>query len=77
MNGMCRYIADLFGSRHAGAIHGRVLTAWSAAALIGPNMLGFLRKGSHESAIRDLTAAVSEEGGDNRGRWEGARGGVR
>jgi hypothetical protein len=32
-------VADLFGQRHAGAIHGRVLTAWSAAALVGPNKL--------------------------------------
>jgi len=30
------FLADLFGSRSVGAIHGVILTAWSAAAIIGP-----------------------------------------
>jgi MFS family permease len=30
------FLADLFGSDHVGAIHGAVLTAWSAAAIAGP-----------------------------------------
>jgi MFS family permease len=33
---MPAYLADLFGSRFVGAIHGVILTAWSAAALLGP-----------------------------------------
>ena len=28
------YVADVFGSRAAGAIHGRILTAWSAGAIV-------------------------------------------
>jgi MFS family permease len=30
------FLADLFGSENVGAIHGAVLTAWSAAAVAGP-----------------------------------------
>lgn len=30
------FLADLFGTRHVGAIHGALLTAWSVAAVIGP-----------------------------------------
>ena len=33
---MPAYVADLFGTRHVGAIYGSLLTAWSAAALLGP-----------------------------------------
>lgn len=33
---MPAFLADLFGSRHVGAIHGAVLTAWSVAAVTGP-----------------------------------------
>jgi MFS family permease len=30
------YLADLFGTRFVGAIHGRILTAWSVAGVVGP-----------------------------------------
>lgn len=30
------YLADIFGSANVGAIHGALLTAWSAAAIAGP-----------------------------------------
>ncbi len=30
------FLADLFGSDNVGAIHGALLTAWSAAAVVGP-----------------------------------------
>ena len=30
------YLADVFGTRFVGAIHGRLLTAWSTAGVIGP-----------------------------------------
>ena len=30
------FLADLFGPENVGAIHGAVLTAWSAAAVVGP-----------------------------------------
>ncbi len=37
------YLRDLFGTYHVGAVHGRLLTAWSAAGVAGPLIInGFL-----------------------------------
>ena len=33
------YLRDLFGSYQVGAIHGRLITAWSLAAIIGPTLV--------------------------------------
>jgi MFS family permease len=41
---MPAYVADLFGAAHVGAIHGRVLTALSAAGLLGPTLVNYLRE---------------------------------
>ncbi|HEX7914696.1 OFA family MFS transporter [Rudaea sp.] len=38
------YLADLFGTQMVGAIHGRLLTAWSAAGLVGPVVIAELRE---------------------------------
>ena len=38
------YLADMFGPGNVGAIHGRLLTAWSAAGLIGPEIVNELRE---------------------------------
>jgi MFS family permease len=37
------YLADLFGTKMVGAIHGRLLTAWSAAGIFGPVIVNYLR----------------------------------
>ncbi len=37
------YLADMFGTQFVGAIHGRLLTAWSAAGIIGPLLIGYIR----------------------------------
>jgi len=37
------YLADIFGTRFVGAIHGRLLTAWSTAGVVGPMVIGYLR----------------------------------
>jgi len=37
------YLADLFGPQFVGAIHGRLLTAWSTAGLAGPLLVGYIR----------------------------------
>ncbi|WP_049775134.1 L-lactate MFS transporter [Deinococcus proteolyticus] len=37
------YLRDLFGTRNVGAIHGRLLLAWSAAAIVGPTLLNGFR----------------------------------
>ena len=47
-------ISDNFGLKHAGAIHGRALTAWSTSAVVGPKILTTLRQISVEDAISDL-----------------------
>jgi MFS family permease len=38
------YLRDLFGVEQVGAIHGRLLTAWSAAAVVGPSILTYMRE---------------------------------
>lgn len=38
------YLADLFGTQMVGAIHGRLLTAWSAAGIIGPFIIAAVRQ---------------------------------
>ncbi|RID91106.1 MFS transporter [Gemmobacter lutimaris] len=52
------YIADLFGTMHVGGIHGRILTAWSTAGVLGPLAITSLRDMSVGSAIRDLAGRV-------------------
>ncbi len=38
------YLADMFGTRFVGAIHGRLLTAWSTAGVIGPLVINYIRE---------------------------------
>ncbi len=38
------YLRDLFGTKQVGAIHGRLLLAWSLAAIIGPVTINYLRE---------------------------------
>ncbi len=38
------YLADVFGTQMVGAIHGRLLTAWSAAGIIGPVLIANVRE---------------------------------
>jgi MFS family permease len=37
------YLADLFGTQFVGAIHGRLLTAWSTAGIVGPVVVNYIR----------------------------------
>ncbi|MGI4876496.1 MAG: MFS transporter small subunit, partial [Janthinobacterium lividum] len=37
------YLADVFGTRFVGAIHGRLLTAWSTAGILGPLLVAYSR----------------------------------
>ncbi len=36
------YLRDLFGTMHLGAIHGRLITAWSMAAVVGPQLVNYV-----------------------------------
>ena len=38
------YLADLFGTQMVGAIHGRLLTAWSAAGVVGTSLINYIRE---------------------------------
>ncbi|MDY7537731.1 OFA family MFS transporter [Undibacterium sp. 5I1] len=38
------YLADMFGSQMVGAIHGRLLTAWSTAGVLGPLLITYIRE---------------------------------
>jgi MFS family permease len=38
------YLADIFGTQFVGAIHGRLLTAWSAAGILGPVLVNYIRE---------------------------------
>src|SRR6185312_346739 len=37
------YLRDVFGTMHVGAIHGRLLTAWSVAGVLGPVLVNYIR----------------------------------
>ncbi|MDB5337246.1 MAG: transporter permease [Planctomycetaceae bacterium] len=50
------YLADMFGTRFVGAIHGRLLTAWSAAGVLGPMVLAALRERTLQQTLKDLTS---------------------
>ena len=49
------YLKDLFGTIEVGAIHGRLLTAWSAAGVAGPLIV---------NAIADSETAAGKSGAD-------------
>jgi MFS family permease len=43
------YLADLFGTQMVGAIHGRLLTAWATAGVLGPVLVNYMRE--HQLAL--------------------------
>jgi hypothetical protein len=45
------YLADMFGTQFVGAIHGRLLTAWSTAGLIGPVLVSYMREGAISAGV--------------------------
>ncbi len=45
------YIADMFGTKMVGAIHGRLLTAWSAAGILGPVLVNYINESQIQSGI--------------------------
>ena len=52
------YLADIFGTKYVGGIHGRLLTAWSTAGVLGPLAITSLRQNSVTNAINDLVALI-------------------
>ncbi len=45
------YLRDLFGSDQVGAIHGRLITAWSMAAILGPQLVDRISVARKQSGI--------------------------
>jgi MFS family permease len=48
------YLADVFGTQFVGAIHGRLLTAWSTAGVLGPVLVSYISQ-------RTLASGVARE----------------
>jgi MFS family permease len=48
------YLKDLFGNMHVGAIHGRLLTAWSAAGVLGPVLVNYIHEYLHQRGATGL-----------------------
>ncbi len=45
------YLADVFGTQFVGAIHGRLLTAWSTAGVVGPVVVGYIRQAQLDAGV--------------------------
>jgi MFS family permease len=45
------YLADLFGTGFVGAIHGRLLTAWSVAGILGPVLVNYVNQQQISSGV--------------------------
>lgn len=45
------YVADIFGTRYVGPIHGRVLTALSVAGVLGPVLVNYIREYQIEHGV--------------------------
>ena len=57
------YLADMFGTQMVGAIHGRLLTAWSTAGVLGPVIVNYIndyqiKHGTPRSAAYDTTMYI-------------------
>ena len=50
------YLADIFGTRYVGGIHGRLLTAWSAAGVLGPVLVNYIREFQINSGVSPANA---------------------
>jgi MFS family permease len=45
------YLADIFGTQMVGAIHGRLLTAWSVAGVAGPFLIAAVRQAQLDAGV--------------------------
>jgi len=50
------YLADIFGTRYVGGIHGRLLTAWSTAGVAGPVLVNYIREFQLEQGVAKADA---------------------
>lgn len=57
------YLADMFGPQMVGAIHGRLLTAWATAGVLGPVLVNYIRefqiaRGVPSAQVYDVTMYI-------------------
>jgi MFS family permease len=45
------YLADIFGTKYVSAVHGRLLTAWAVAGILGPVLVNYIREFQIQSGI--------------------------
>ena len=45
------YLRDMFGTYQIGAIHGRLITAWSVAAILGPSLVNYISTARIEAGV--------------------------
>ncbi|MBZ9873464.1 OFA family MFS transporter [Mesorhizobium sp. BR1-1-9] len=50
------YLRDVFGVRYVGAIHGRLLTAWSVAGVLGPVLVNYIRQYQIDAGVAKADA---------------------
>ncbi|RSK37448.1 L-lactate MFS transporter [Hymenobacter metallilatus] len=53
------YLSDLFGKLQVGAIHGRLLTAWSTAGVLGPVIVNYLHTNAKSNGLTGAAAYQS------------------
>ncbi|WBA40992.1 OFA family MFS transporter [Hymenobacter canadensis] len=53
------YLSDLFGKLQVGAIHGRLLTAWSTAGVLGPVIVNYLHSNAKDNGLVGAAAYQS------------------
>ena len=59
------YLADIFGTQYVGSIHGRLLTAWSTAGIVGPVFVNYM----HDTRKAAAGIAAFAAWAINRSRW--------
>jgi MFS family permease len=71
------YLADLFGSRMVSAIHGRLLTAWATAGVLGPVLVNYIREYQLSHGVPKAEAysvkILHDPGADRRARRDQQR----
>jgi MFS family permease len=50
------YLRDVFGTMNVGAIHGRLLTAWAVAGVLGPVLVNYIRQFQIEHGVAKAQA---------------------
>ena len=50
------YLADIFGTLYVGGIHGRLLTAWATAGVLGPVLVNYIRESQIEQGVAKADA---------------------